>query len=172
MTKLLSVLLAMAVLLGLSACGNNASPAAQSTETNNVQTSVPGYGFVFQGVILIPGDAFAADKLSEPQYIYTQTNSVLGGKDTFYNYTDIEVVVYDDGKTAVIRSVMVLSPNLKTSEGMALGDPLEHVTKLYGNSYTQIGDEWLFTKEKTVLAILTQDGFVAGIEYRLTENNL
>ena len=173
MTKLLCVMLAMGILLGLCACANNAppnEPATQNSEINGEQDSLPGYGFVFQGVELVPGEPFAAEDFPEPQYSYTQTNSVLGGYDTFYNYVDVEITVHDDGKSAVIRRVIVISPDLKTPEGLSLGDSLEQVTKLYGDINTKDGDIWLFSKGKTALAVLTQDGFVAGIEYRFTNS--
>lgn len=173
MRKLLSVLAVVAILLVLSACGNTGqenqpNQTVQSTQTNDIQTSAAGYGFAFQSVILIPGSDFTAEKLPEPQYTYTRDNSVLGGKDTFHNYTGIEVTVHDDGIKTVIHRIVVISPDLKTPEGLALGDPLEQVTKLYGDNYVQDGDLWLFSKGDTVLAVLTQDGFVAGIEYCLT----
>lgn len=173
MTKLLRVMLAMGILLGLCACANNAppnEPATQNSEINGEQDSLPGYGFVFQGVELVPGEPFAAEDFPKPQYSYTKTNSVLGGYDTFYNYVDVEITVHDDGKSTVICSVIVISPNIKTAEGLALGDSLEQVTKLYGDINTKDGDIWLFSKGRTALAVLTQDGFVAGIEYRFTNS--
>lgn len=172
MIRLLRAFLVIAVLLGLCACGSIASenqyPSTQKPSSDDGQV---GYGFVFLGVELVPGDAFAADDFPQPRYVYTQTNNALGGKDTFYNYTDIEITVYDDGKTTVIRRIVVIDPNLKTPEGLALGDALEQATKLYGNNYTQDQDVWLFHKGDTVIAVVTQDGYVAGIEYRFAENN-
>lgn len=172
MGKLLSILLIMAVLWCLCACGGN-TPEIQPSQTaatnakppKNEDSPVSGYGVVFQGISLVPGGSFAVEKLPQPQYSYTQ------GNDMFYNYTDLEVTAYNDGKVTVIRSVIVISPNFKTAEGLALGDDLEQVKVLYGSNYTQNGEEWLFYKGNTILAILTQDGFVAGIEYRLTEDN-
>lgn len=173
MRTLLCVLSVITILLVLSACGNDnrgnqPNQTIQSTQTNDIQTSATDYGFVFRSVILIPGSDFVAEKFPEPQYTYTRDNSVLGGKDTFLNYTDIEVTVHDDGIKTVIHRIVVISPDLKTPEGLALGDPLEQVTKLYGDNYVQDGDLWLFSKGETMLAVLTQDGFVAGIEYGLT----
>ena len=174
MRKLLSVLLAIAILLGFSACGNGGSEnqplqTTQNALSGDAQNSAACYGFVFQSVKLIPGDNLAAEKLPQPHYTYTKPNDVPGSMDIFYNYKDIEVIVYDNGEASVIRSVVVISPALKTPEGLALGDPLERVVRLYGNNYRHDGDIWLFSSGKTALAVLTQDGFVAGIEYRLTD---
>lgn len=128
-------------------------------------SSDEGYGITFKGVALVPGSQFDADKLPQPQYSYTQSGN------SFYNYADLEVVVSHAGDAAVIQRVTVISLNLKTSEGLAIGDPLEQVKKLYGDHYTQCGDEWLFCKGNTTLVILTQDGLVAGMECRFTKEN-
>lgn len=174
MTKILCVLMIIAALLGLCACGNDTqedhpNPTnTQNTEQGaDVQSPAGGFVFVYNGVELIPGAEFPAEKLPQPQYFYTAPNCALDGNDTVYNYTDIEVAVYDDGKSAVIQNVYIINPNLRTPEGLALGDALTEVKKIYGDTYTVNGAEWQFVKGKTMLAVLTQDDFVASMEYRL-----
>lgn len=175
MKKILSIFLAALMLLSLCACGED---APKQTEPNGTtQSTAPstseqvvvgdGYGFVFKGVMLTPGAEFSGEGLPEPQYFYTQPNCALEGDDTIYNYADIEVAVYNDGKKSVIQSVYIINPNLTTPEGLALGDDLTKVTKLYGDTYQTNGAEWQFIKGNMILAILTQDDFVASIEYRL-----
>ena len=174
MRKILSIFFALLMLLSLCACGEDTPLQTQPDET--IPSTAPstleqivgdGYGFVFKGVTLTPGAEFSGEGLPEPQYFYTEPNCALEGDDTIYNYSDIEVAVYNDGKKSVIQSVYIINPNLTTPEGLALGDDLTKVTKLYGETYQVNGAEWLFAKGNMVLAILTQDDFVASIEYRL-----
>lgn len=171
MRKLLSTFMTIAILLGFSACGAGAvedqPKTTQNPQSDAAQTAAC-YGFVFQDTELVPGNCLAAEKLPMPQYTYRQTNTIWGGEDTFYNFVDIEVIVYNNGASSVIRSIVVISPNLKTPEGLSLGDSTEQVIKLYGNNYVEDGDQWLFSVENTCLAVLIQDGLVAGIEYHLT----
>ena len=175
MTKILSVFLAAAMLLCLCACEkddqeiqpNNTTTQSTPATDHTEQSPVAGYSFAYKGVELMPGGGFSEEKLPQPQYSYTAPNCALDGNDTIYNYTDIEVAVYYDGKTSVVQSVYIINPNLVTPEGLALGDDLTKVTKLYGDTYTVNGAEWQFVKGNMILAILTQDDFVASIEYRL-----
>ena len=151
MTKLLRVMLAMGILLGLCACANNAppnEPATQNSEINGEQDSLPGYGFVFQGVELVPGEPFAAEDFPEPQYSYTQTNSVLGGYDTFYNYVDVEITVHDDGKSAVSANDRYFGEAFgvkQTADGFAElseeAHPTETMKSATGDIKTKAGDD-------------------------------
>ena len=177
MKKILSALLIILFLLGVSACANDSQgeqnqpmssqPAAPN---NNMKPSVPapkGFGLVYKGVVLIPGGEYPRGELPEPEYYYIDATDAQGGETVIYNFHDLELSVYRTGNTAVIHKISVINPYLKTREGLALGDPLADVVKIYGNIYTVDGDVWSFTNDRTEFTVLTQDGFVAGIEYRL-----
>ena len=169
MKKLIVLAMAALLLVSLCACGAAEEELSNSTPVQNVTQNAEGkgYAFVYKGVELIPGTQFQPDALPEPEYEYTAPNCALEGNDVVYNYVDIEVAVYSDGKTDTIQSVYIINPNLTTPEGLALGDDLTKVTQLYGDSYTQNGAVWQFTKGNVVLCILIQGDFVASIEYLL-----
>lgn len=163
MKKIAILLLAALLLVGLCACGNDPAPADTTPQTQPPE----GYAFIYKGVKLMPGATFDAAALPDPEYTYTAPNCALDGNDTVYNYVDIEVAVYDDGKSAVIQSVYIINPNLTTPEGLALGDELNKVKEIYGKEYTVEGHQWQFAKGNTIFGVLTQDNFVASMEYRL-----
>lgn len=163
MKKIAILLLAVLMLISLCACGADSDPVDTTPQTKPLE----GYAFIYKGVELMPGAAFDAAALPEPEYFYAAPNCALDGNDTVYNYVDIEVAVYDDGKSAVIQSVYIINPNLTTPEGLALGDDLAKVKQLYGEEYTVEGAQWQFEKGNMYLGVLTQDDFVASMEYRL-----
>ena len=163
MKKIAIILLAAFMLVGLCACGADNQPA----DTAPITQKLEGYSFIYKSVELMPGAEFDAAALPEPEYTYTAPNCALDGNDTVYNYVDIEVAVYDDGEKAVIQSVYIINPNLTTPEGLALGDDLSKVKSLYGEDYTVEGAQWQFKKGNMYLGVLTQDDFVASMEYRL-----
>lgn len=163
MKKIASILLAVVMLISLCACGTDSGAGDTTPQTKPLE----GYAFVYKGVELMPGAEFDAKALPDPEYIYTAPNCAFDGNDTVYNYVDIEVAVYDDGKKAVIQSVYIINPNLTTPEGLALGDDLAKVKKLYGEEYTVEGAQWQFKKGNMYFGVLTQDDFVASMEYRL-----
>ena len=176
MKKLLLLILAACMLLSLWGCGKDEDPkntedkggvGAPSTQETEKKPVNIGYVFTYKGAELTPGIQFQSDALPEPEYQYTAPNCALPGNDTVYNYVDIEVAVYSDGKSDIIQSVYIINPNLTTPEGLALGDDLAKVKQLYGENFTQNAAEWQFAKGDMILSILTQDDFVASIEYRL-----
>jgi len=173
---MLLLILAACLLLALWGCGkeeetkNPTGTSGVETPSDQAPTQRPiktGYVLVYKGAELTPGVQFQGNALPEPEYTYTAPNCALEGNDVVYNYVDIEVAVYSDGKSDIIQSIYIIDPNLKTPEGLALGDDLTKVKELYGSDYTQNAAEWQFAKGDMILAILTQDDFVASIEYRL-----
>lgn len=174
MKKLLLLVLAACMLLSLWGCEKDEKDPVETNGTVAPPTQAPtqnspekGYVFVYKGAELTPGAQFQSDALPEPEYQYTAPNCALEGNDVVYNYVDVEVAVYNDGKSNTIQSIYIINPNLTTPEGLALGDDLAKVKQLYGESYTQNAAEWQFAKGNMILSVLTQDDFVASIEYRL-----
>jgi len=174
MKKLMVLFLTACMLLSLCGCDKDEKDPVETNGTEAPSTQAPtqnspakGYAFVYKGAELMPGAAFQSDALPEPEYQYTAPNCALEGNDVVYNYVDIEVAVYSDGESNTIQSIYIINPNLTTPEGLALGDELDKVKQLYGESYTQNAAEWQFAKGNMILSILTQDDFVASIEYRL-----
>ena len=167
MKKFLILMLTVLLLVSLCACGTGEGDPSGSTPSGDIQGTAKGYVFVYKGAELTPGVQFQPDALPEPEYEYTAPNCALAGNDVVYNYGDIEVAVYSDGKSDTIQSVYIIDPNLTTPEGLALGDGLTKVTQLYGDSYTQNGAEWQFAKGNMILCVMIQDDYVTGIEYLL-----
>ncbi len=168
MKKIMIFLLAAVLLVSLCACGTNEDNAPNGGDQGSTEGVVgKGYVFLYQDAELTPGAQFRPDMLPEPEFEYTAPNCALAGNDVVYNYGDIEVAVYSDGASNTIQSVYIINPNLTTPEGLALGDSVTKVTELYGDSYTENGAQWQFAKGNMILCILTQDGFVTGIEYLL-----
>ena len=58
-------------------------------------------------------------------------------------------------------------PNYTTEEGLYVGDDLARVTELYGDDYTENGSELIYTKGKTCLSLILNDGAVISMEYRM-----
>ena len=167
MKRLLIVLLAALMVISLAACGEPQQGNQGGSSEPSQAGPVVGYGFVYEGVELIPGGSFDVTALPECEYTYTTPNCALDGMDTVYNYGDIEVAVYTENGSNIIQNVYIIDPNITTPEGLALGSDISEITKLYGSEYTANGNEWHFAKGNMILAILTQDEYVVSIEYRI-----
>jgi hypothetical protein len=82
-------------------------------------------------------------------------------------------ITNDDGHTEVCQVTVAdttakgKKPNYTTEEGLYVGDDLARVTELYGTDYTENGSELIYTKGKTCLSLILNDGAVISMEYRM-----
>ena len=191
MKKLIAMILALAMALCLTACGGNEEPEQQMTIGGSVteatkgaeQTEapteaeaevVPGgavFAFTFEGVDIIPGEAFDASKLPEAASLYQVPSCALEGTDNVYNYETFEVTAYDEGNGEFVYSVYFIDPNLTTNEGLALGDDLTKAVELYGENYEEVDGEYVYTSDNTQLRLIVENEVVVSIELRMVTNN-
>lgn len=177
--KKIALLLALVLVLGLTACGQTGSDSTPTTtaepngetqtQTNGNEQPTPEavYAFEFGGVKLIPGKAFKADALPQADFIYEVPSCAIEGTDQVYSYGVMEVTAFDDGSGPVIYSIFLADANTPTGEGLYIGDPLTTATELYGEDYTADGNQYIYQANGTMLILLVENGFITSIEYRM-----
>lgn len=199
MKRVLAILLATLLLIGLVGCGQNeqpkdpqmqttAAPAVEETdapaedttaapeeETTAAaeETTAPeqaidedGFSFVYQGVTLVPGNAFDSAALPEAESVFQVPSCAIEGTDNVYSYGDIEVTAFNDGNGEVIYSVYIVDANTPTAEGLYIGDTMDHVIAAYGEDYTQESGQVTYQKGNTLLVIVLDGDYVASIDFR------
>lgn len=192
MKKGIGMLLCLALLLGLTACGGGdaseepvitrpkdaeagileetkapAPTEAASGETPVVSAAAESYTFSADGVELVPGAVFDPAVLPEPDSVSQVPSCAIEGTDNVYNYGSFELTAFDDGTNEVIYSILLTDPNITTPEGLALGDSAEKVVALYGEGYTQQGTAYVYPAEAQSLYIILQGQSVVSIEFRM-----
>lgn len=187
MKKWIVMTMAALMLLSLTACGdgdndgaqqitlaaqsgNNAEETTAAQETEGSNTPVVGDGvfsYIYEGVELIPGEAFDTTKLPAAASSYTVPSCALEGTDNVYNYETFEITAFDDGNGEQIYSIYFIDPNLTTAEGLALGDDVSAVLDLYGDGYEVDGTAYIYYRSNTLLSIIVENDTVVSIEYRL-----
>lgn len=189
MRKIWILLLAVAMLLTLSACAEEPSNAelmitraaeetiqmqdgpAETESREEKVTLVSDYVFVFDGVELVPGTEFRKNELPKEKSVYKVPSCAIDGTDNVYNYETFELTAFQEGGSGeVIYSILLLDPNIATTEGLALGDHADRVLELYGNGYTQEGSAWVYQGPENALYVIFQGEYVASIEYRMVTN--
>lgn len=188
MKKMIALMAAVLLMLGLAACtqgaaGNDvpqitiggnkndsttpveSAPAETSTATEPVDEGA--FAFIFNEVALTPNTPFDPSLLPAATSTYTVPSCALEGTDNVYNYETFEVTAYNEGKGEVIYSIYFIDPNLTTPEGLAIGDDLAKAVSLYGETYAQEEASVVFTKGGTELALILQEGTIVSIEYRM-----
>lgn len=143
-------------------------PEAVVPETEGSAAAVrEEFTFFAEGTELIPGTQFDPGMLPEADSIYQVPSCAIVGTDNVYNYGTFELTAFDDGESEVIYSILLLDPNITTSEGLALGDSVSRASELYGEDYTQEGTARIYAAENTLLCVIVQADCVVSIEYRM-----
>ena len=191
MKRVLAILLAIALLTVLVGCDKKEQPkdtqaqttAAPAVETTNApeeettvvpeETTAPEqvvdedvFSFTYQGVTLVPGNAFDSAALPEAESVYQVPSCAIEGTDNVYSYGDIEVTAFNDGNGEVIYSVYIVDANTPTAEGLYIGDTLDQVIAVYGEDYTQENGQVTYQKGNTLLVIILDGDYVASIDFR------
>ena len=189
MKKVIALLLMLVMVLSMTACGGSktveepaitraaeeTAPAAQETaapteaapaaEAAAPAASAASYTFVTDGVELVPGSVFDPTILPEAQSVFQVPSCAIVGTDNLYNYGTFELTAFDDGTNELIYSILLIDPNIATTEGLALGDPISKMVELYGEGYAQEGSAYVYTGADQLLRIIPQGETVASIEY-------
>lgn len=178
MKKILTILLAAALLLCLAACGGEKTPVETTAPvettvpaetTAPVETTAPAaeevFAFQVNGAEIIPGTAFDPSVLPATDSVYTIPSCAFEGTDNVYNYGTYEIIAYNEGNGEIVYSIYFIDANLTTPEGLAIGDDAARVTQLYGEG-TVNGTEITYQKGDTLLVIILDGDFVGSIEYR------
>ena len=191
MKRVLAILLTIALLTVLVGCDKKEQPkdtqaqttAAPAVETTNApeeettvvpeETTAPEqvvdedvFSFTYQGVTLVPGNAFDSAALPEAESVYQVPSCAIEGTDNVYSYGDIEVTAFNDGNGEVIYSVYIVDANTPTAEGLYIGDTLDQVIAVYGEDYTQENGQVTYQKGNTLLVIILDGDYVASVDFR------
>lgn len=182
MKKLLVLMLCALTVMMLVSCNppaekpDDSAPSSEDVKddvkenTDNTEKDTPSaeeFSFTLEGVKLKPGQSFDHTALPEASSVYEVPSCALEGSDLVYNYTTVEVTAYNDGSGPVIYCIYIADANTPTDEGLYLGDGLEQVKSLYGEDYREEAGQIIYTRGKSELILLMQDGSVISIEYRM-----
>lgn len=183
MKKVVAMGLVLLLLTALTACignSNDVDPdlvitkptdAAPTEEAGGQTQPVDSLDQVFsvtwQGVTIVPGEAFDAAALPEPASVYQVPSCAVEGTDNVYNYQEFEVTAFEDSEGERVYCIYFIDPNMKTAEGLATGDSVEDAVAIYGTDYTVDGTAYIYARGNTLLRLITQDDKVISIEYLL-----
>jgi len=150
--KLLFVLLISVCLLTVIGCGKK----EEKIETFKVE---------FAGVDVTPGEKLDISKINKDYDKSEVPDCALGGKGIVYTFEEVEISTSEEGK---IFSVYFIDPNMKTEEGISLGDDISKVKEAYGNKDFSEGEDGLIYKKGNVeVSFVISDDKVYSIEYTL-----
>ncbi len=155
-------------LMGCQA-GQPASTGAATTVPTQGGVGLRYFAYQAGEVELIPGKPFDKGLLPEPVAVNQIPSCAFEGTDNVYTYEAFEVIAYEQEGTEYLYSVYILDANVKTPEGLALGDAQTRVDEIYGSDYTANGTERRYQKSGTELSVILLNGRVQSIEIRMAQ---
>ena len=172
MKRVILLMLALSLLL-LCACSNTqqgngdfAFTAGNDSPADTVnQEEEDSFYFLAGDVAVRPGMPFDVEDLPT-ENVYQVPSCAFEGTDNVYGYGSYEITAFGDANGETVYSIYLIEPDVSTPEGLSNGDEMTKAAELYG-SYEEDGTAWVFTRGKTQLFVIGQDGIIVSIEMRL-----
>ena len=164
--KLITALLAIALVFAFTACNNNeGDDSAENTEN---LSKLSEFTFVVNGVTVTPGKVMPSEKLPEPKAISKVPSVAFEGTDDVYFFGDFEITAHVENGENEVYSVNFINSAVSTAEGLKLGDTKEKMIELYGENYEINNKECLYKGEINELCVIIRDNVVTSIEIKRT----
>ncbi len=152
MKKLGIIILSIILLTG---CGKEVTNEVFSLNYNNLKINL--------------NEEFTRTKFGD-ELEYSETeNCAFEGIGKTYKYDHYEIATYTEDNQEKIMSIYFLDSDIKTSEGLTIGDDITKMEELYGQDYKLENDVYIYEKSNTQLKIIAQNGTIISIEYVLEE---
>lgn len=138
--------------------------AAESTAAPAVHS---GFVFAVNGVLIGMNEEAApiVEKLGTAANYFESPSCAFQGIDKTYTYSNFELYTYPKNKVDYVSSIYVLDGSISTQEGIHIGSTTEEMTAAYGNDYKEELGAYTYTKDKSTLTFIVDNGTVSSIEY-------
>ncbi len=187
MKKMMCVVLAMMLTLGLAACGsepaettlpgetpagNQIQPAESQPEetlTGASETEPVNYGYQFAyGDLMIGMTMDAAplvEALGEPMSYSEEQSCAFDGLHKTYYYGSFYLQTYPDGDKDRVYQVWMVDDSVTTQEGAYIGMTQTEVEAVYGTEGYNGSNAWQIEAGTCILTIILDNGVVTSIQY-------
>ena len=174
MKKLIAILMAVALVLCLAACGNdeaaNNNNPANNTDTNTDKgPAQDSFSFTYNGTKIALHAPAAPIVEALGQYLdYSESTScAFDGLDKTYTYSSFGFSTYPIGDKDYISSIWFLDDMVETDEGIAVGSSLAAVQAAFSSAENNNGT-FTVTKGHGKLQIKLEDDVVKDILFSAT----
>ena len=177
--RIISILLSLAVLVSLAACGGNSTenvPASGSDPSGSVPASSPSGGqtaeagafsFVTGGkeISVNQNMAEVLTALGECQSYFEAESCAFEGLDKTYTYAGFVITTRPDGEQDFVNSIRLTDDSAVTQEGAYIGCTADQVRAIYGEAQEEHIGGLSYAGGDTTLNFILEDDVVISIEY-------
>ena len=181
MKKITALLMALCLLLALSACGNTGSGASAGTNAgaNNAgQDKVitatqavveDSFTFTYKGVDIrmhAPAAPIIA-ALGEPKTYTEQASCAFQGLDKTYYYGSFYMDTYPVGDQDYVYGWWFVDDTVTTEEGIYIGATQAQAEAAYGAESFNGSNAYIVARGNGTLTVIIENGVVSSIQYDL-----
>ncbi len=172
MKKLIAILLALVLVLGLAACGGGNAPANNSGSKENTvpsgndKSSAEDYYFQKGDLKIHMQDPAAPvlEKLGQAKSSYEAPSCAFDGMDVIYSYPGFDLMTYVKDGQGIVSGVVLRDDTVETIEGICIGSDKAAVEKAYGK-FADGANNMKVVKGSCELLVILTDGVVSSIQY-------
>ena len=168
MKKIFALILALAMVLTLAACGGESAPETTAPAAKApMAPDASSWKYTVRGVdILMHADAAPIlEALGEPVSFTEEASCAFTGLDKTYNYGGFFLQTYPLGDVDYIYSAWLMDDSSETPEGIYIGASQAEVEAAYGTEGFNGSNAYILKGTTSTLTIILDDGVVSSIQY-------
>lgn len=172
--RIISILLSLAALASLAACGGNpagSAPASGGGPAGSAGSSAPEkeavFSFAAGGAEITINENMAGvlAALGDPQSYFEAESCAFEGLDKTYTYAGFVITTYPDGERDFINSIRLTDDSTTTREGAYIGCTASQIREIYGDAGDGLTSALSYTNGDTTLNFILDGDTVISIEY-------
>ena len=169
MKKIFALILALALVLSMVACGGESAPETPAPAAANTPTTpdANSWKYSVQGVEIMMHAPAASilEALGEPVSYTEEASCAFSGLDKTYYYGGFYLQTYPMGDEDFVFSLWLVDDSSTTPEGIYIGASQAEVEAAYGTEGFNGSNAYILKGTTSTLTIILEDGTVSSIQY-------
>ena len=169
MKKIFALILALAMVLSMVACGGESAPETTAPAAANTPTTpdANSWKYSVQGVEIMMHAPAASilEALGEPVSYTEEASCAFSGLDKTYYYGGFYLQTYPMGDEDFVFSLWLVDDSSTTPEGIYIGASQAEVEAAYGAEGFNGSNAYILKGTTSILTIILDGGVVSSIQY-------
>ena len=169
MKKIFALILALAMVLSMVACGGESAPETTAPAAANTPTTpdANSWKYSVQGVEIMMHAPAASilEALGEPVSYTEEASCAFSGLDKTYYYGGFYLQTYPMGDEDFVFSLWLVDDSSTTPEGIYIGASQAEVEAAYGTEGFNGANAYILKGTTSTLTIILDGGVVTSIQY-------
>ena len=143
--------------------------AQYDESTEYPEPYIDGFTLLFSGFLIYMDQNMneVLDALGEPMGVFEAPSCAFDGIDRIFSYPGIQIHTYPEEDEDFVHTISLRDDSISIYGDIRLGSSWDLVREHFGTNYEQDFNMFTFTRGRTTLAFLVEDGIVEQIVFGL-----